>query len=88
MLTFQATGIKLKLLNALVRGNGHIIANHDMLYGHSLGRFCLRADKPEEIAEGVNTLIKTPLETTELEKRQKYLLKMKKGGISRLSLFK
>ncbi len=87
MLTFQPTGIKLKLLNTLVRGNGHIIANHDMLYGHSLGRFCTRADKAEDIVEAVYDLISTDLPAKELEKRQAYLLKIKKAGISRLSLF-
>ena len=87
MLTFQPTGIKLKLLNTLVRGNGHIIANHDMLYGHSFGRFCTRADKPENIVEAVYNLINTDLPAKELEKRQAYLIKIKKAGISRLSLF-
>ena len=87
LLTFQPTGIKLKLLNALTKGRGHIIANHDMLYGHSLGRLCTRADSPEEIAKSVKTLINKPLEEGELQLRQQYLLKIKKAGISRLSLF-
>ncbi|MBP5380149.1 MAG: hypothetical protein J6Y39_00245, partial [Bacteroidaceae bacterium] len=88
LLTFQPTGIKLKLLNTLVKGNGHIIANHDMLYGHSLGRFCTRADNTEEIISSINRLMKEPLEPEELENRKKIILKMKKAGVSRLSLFK
>lgn len=87
MITFQSTGIKLKLLNAIARGNGHIIANHDMLYGHSLGRFCTRADEPQEMADHINQLINQPLPSDALEKRRLYLQKMKKAGISRLSLF-
>ena len=87
MLTFQPTGIKLKLLNTLVRGQGHIIANHDMLYGHSLGRFCVRADKPEEIASQIQTLIQQPLDEYNVEERKEKLQKIKKAGISRLSLF-
>lgn len=88
MLTFQSTGIKLKLLNALVRGNGHIIANRPMLYGHSLGRFCIRADETAQIAQQLNTLINMPLSLENKEAKDKYLSKMKKAGISRLSLFK
>ena len=88
MLTFQSTGIKLKLLNALVRGNGHIIANRPMLYGHSLGRFCVRADEPKDIVENINTLINIPLSLEDKAYKEKILLKMKKAGISRLSLFK
>ena len=87
MLTFQPTGIKLKLLNTLVRGNGHIIANHDMLYGHSFGQFCTRADNPEEIVNVISNLINNDLPTEDIKKRQTYLLKIKKAGISRLSLF-
>lgn len=88
MLTFQSTGIKLKLLNALVRGNGHIIANRPMLYGHSMGRFCIRADETAQIVEHINTLIDMPLSLESKEAKEKYLSKMKKAGISRLSLFK
>ncbi len=87
LLTFQPTGIKLKLLNALTKGRGHIIANHDMLYGHSLGKFCTRADKPEEIGTAIKSLINNPIEKDEFERRLQYLQKIKKAGISRLSLF-
>ena len=87
MLTFQPTGIKLKLLNALVKGNGHIIANHDMLYGHSLGRFCTRADSTKEIVSSIERLMKESMEPEELDLRKRIILKMKKAGISRLSLF-
>ena len=88
MLTFQPTGIKLKLLNTLIHGQGHVIANHDMLYGHSLGKLCVRANTPEEIAANIRDLINKPLDEEELEKRKATLLKMEKAGISRLSLFK
>ena len=87
MLTFQPTGIKLKLLNALIKGQGHIIANHDMLYGHSLGQFCVSADKTSEIVRSIQQLIDQPIEASELEKRKENLQKIKKAGISRLSLF-
>ena len=87
MLTFQPTGIKLKLLNSLTKGRGHIIANHDMLYGHSLGKFCTRADKTEEIEAAIKSLINSPIEKGEFERRLQYLQKIKKAGISRLSLF-
>lgn len=86
LLTFQPTGIKLKLLNALVRGQGHIIANHDMLYGHSLGRLCIRADEATDIAQKIQMLISQPLDVEKLKEREQIILKMKKAGISRLSL--
>ena len=86
--SIQPTGIKTKLLTALVKGTGHIIANHEMLYGHSLGRFCLRADTPEDMAAGIQKLITQSVDPKSLEKRKQILLKQKKAGISRLSLFK
>ena len=88
MLTFQSTGIKLKLLNTLIRGNGHIIANHPMLHGHSLGCFCIPADSPQQIVDSIKQLMKQPFNPNEIEKRQRILIKMKKAGVSRLSLFK
>ena len=86
MLTFQPTGIKLKLLNALVKGQGHVIANRDMLYGHTLGMLCIQAENPYEIAQQITLLIDNPMDKIQLEKRNAELLKMKKAGISRLSL--
>lgn len=86
MLTKQPTGIKLKLLNTLAKGRGHIIANREMLYGHSLGRYCVRADKTEEITRQIESLMQQPLSESALADRRKGLLKMRKAGISRLSL--
>ena len=86
MLTEQPTGIKLKLLNTLAKGRGHIIANREMLYGHSLGRYCVRADKTEDIAAQIHSLMPQPMSETALADRRKGLLKMRKAGISRLSL--
>jgi len=88
LLTFQPTGIKLKLLNALAKGNGHVIANHQMLHGHSLGDYCTRVDQLNDIITAIQLLINQPLSQVELENRRKGLLKIKKAGISRLSLFK
>lgn len=70
MLTFQPTGIKLKLLNTLTRSCGHIIANNDMLHGHQLGRFCTKAETPQQIADAINQLMETPIDQTSLNQRR------------------
>ena len=88
ILSRTTTGIKMEVLIALTRGNGHIIGNYETLYGHSLSRFCTRADQTREIAEAINSLINKDIEKPEMQRRQQYLQKMKKARISRLSLFK
>ena len=52
LITFQPTGIKLKLLNALYNG-GFCIVNKTMLIGTDLEHLCLVADTPEAIANAV-----------------------------------
>ncbi|MBQ9560284.1 MAG: hypothetical protein IJV08_09955 [Bacteroidaceae bacterium] len=88
ILSQTTTGIKMEVLIALTKGCGNIIGNHETLYGHSLGRFCTRADQTSEIAEAINNLINNDIKESEMLRRQQYLQKMKKAGISRLSLFK
>ena len=87
MLTFQRTGIKLKLLNALTYGHGHVVANADMLHGHSLGQFCQQADSTTDIVEALHTCMKEEMSGEMLARRREALIKTKKAGISRLSLF-
>lgn len=80
MLTFQPTGIKLKLLNALVKGNGHIIANTAMLHGHDFGRFCTHAETPRQVCEGIRNLLPTPPTAEALEARHEAILQMAEEG--------
>lgn len=58
LITFQATGLKLKLLNALYNGNA-IVANNKMLHGTGLDKLCYIADTSEEMKKQVKFLIKT-----------------------------
>lgn len=48
LITFQSTGIKLKLLNSLIKGN-HCIVNPLMIEGTDLGRFCTIIDDENEL---------------------------------------
>lgn len=53
MLTFQATGAKLKILNTLASSNGFCVANDYMLTGNRLSELCLVANEEEEIVATV-----------------------------------
>ncbi|HEY5509178.1 MAG TPA: glycosyltransferase family 1 protein [Paludibacter sp.] len=53
LITFQPTGIKLKLLNALYNG-GFCIVNETMLIGTDLENLCLVADTPKAIASAIS----------------------------------
>lgn len=48
LITFQATGLKLKLLNSLFAGR-HTVANQLMVAGSGLEQLCHIADTPDEI---------------------------------------
>jgi len=52
LITFQATGLKLKLLNTLYNGR-HCIVNPKMLSGTHLDHLCIVAHKTEEIRESI-----------------------------------
>jgi hypothetical protein len=72
MPTFQPTGIKLKLLNALFSGR-HVIVNEDMLVGtklHSVVKPCKDAD---EMKAEVRSLIEEDFSESHLEKRREVL---------------
>lgn len=57
LITFQATGLKLKLLHAMEYG-GFCIVNTPMVEGSSLGENCLIADTAEALLEVINGLDK------------------------------
>jgi hypothetical protein len=50
MVTFQPTGLKIKLLNALFNGR-HCLVNNEMVAGSSLGGLCEMASQPAEFRE-------------------------------------
>lgn len=72
MLTFQGTGIKLKLINALYQGR-FIVANDSMLVGTPLASACVIGNTPQEIAHQCQELMAVPFTIEEIEKRKKIL---------------
>ena len=57
LITFQATGLKLKLLNALYNGS-FVLVNNKMLHGTGLDELCYVADSAIEMKKKVKMLIK------------------------------
>lgn len=84
--TFQPTGIKLKLINTLAKANGVIIANREMLHGHTLGDFCIQADSPAEIVKQIQEHIDTPTPQDVIEKRRNSLRRMRNESMRLLSM--
>ncbi|SFT84360.1 Glycosyl transferases group 1 [Lishizhenia tianjinensis] len=72
LITFQATGIKHKLINALSNG-GHIIANTPMLEGTKMDEFCSIANTPEEIKTQIETCFSKAIDLESIEERRSYL---------------
>ena len=58
LITFQSTGLKLKLLNALYNGN-FVVANNKMVQGTGLETLCYVADTADEMKRQVQILINT-----------------------------
>lgn len=70
LLTFQQTGIKLKLLHALESGQ-HIIINDKMDDSGIFSAMCHTHNAPEEIAAKIDTLIAEPFTQAIKQKRDK-----------------
>jgi len=70
--TFQPTGIKLKLLNALFNGR-FCIVNSKMVQHTGLEELCVVADSAEEIKSVIRKLIGEPFTETEIHRREKLL---------------
>ncbi|MCB0733157.1 MAG: glycosyltransferase [Flavobacteriales bacterium] len=71
--TNQATGIKLKLINALFMGR-HCVANSKMTRDTGLESLCRIADTPAAYKKAILDLWETPMDHSELEKRETTLL--------------
>ncbi|TGX81465.1 glycosyltransferase family 1 protein [Palleniella muris] len=76
LLTFQPTGIKLKLLNSLWKGQGHCLVNSPMLHGNSLGTLCHKADSTEDILTTITALMKRQPSSEELKARREAIMEM------------
>jgi hypothetical protein len=71
--TFQATGIKLKLLAALFNGK-HCVVNSPMVVNTGLEELCVIRDNAAEMAEEISKLFVKDFDMKEKEKREKVLL--------------
>jgi len=72
LVTFQDTGLKLKLLNSLFKGR-HVVVNSMMLAGSGLDDLCHTADTPEKMIEICRELMDKPFSTDILDERRKLL---------------
>lgn len=59
LFTFQASGIKLKLLTTLLHARGHCISNDTMLVGTNLQGICPVVNNTKEIVSTINNLFHT-----------------------------
>lgn len=72
LVTFQATGLKLKLLNTLYNGR-YTLVNHAMLNGTGLDTLCHTGDDAASLSDTLNQLFKQPFDARQLEQRKKLL---------------
>ena len=72
LVTFQDTGLKLKLLNSLFTGR-HVVVNSMMLTGSGLEALCHIADTPKKMIALCHEWMKIPFSTDNLEKRRELL---------------
>lgn len=72
LITFQETGLKLKLLNSLFAGK-FIVANSSMVAGSRLGSLCHITDTPIEMIQVCNKLINKEITESEINKRKDIL---------------
>lgn len=73
LITFQDTGLKLKLLNSLFAGR-HIIVNDRMLIGSGLDDLCIIANTPQEMIRACHAYIDRPFSAEAIETRKALLL--------------
>ena len=72
LITFQATGLKLKLLNSLYAGR-HTVVNRLMIEGSGLAQLCNIADTPDEMIRVCQKLLQTELTPELIEQRRNLL---------------
>jgi|LZCG01.1.fsa_nt_gb hypothetical protein len=74
LVTFQATGLKLKLLNTLYNGR-HILVNPAMVAGTLAENICETGKNPLELKTKLRHLMKKPFDMKQLDKRKTLLEK-------------
>lgn len=73
LVTFQATGLKLKLLNTLFNGR-HTLVNPAMVHGTGLAELCSIAEANVDLRNKMIELFDTPFDTSHFHKRETLLL--------------
>lgn len=73
LVTFQPTGIKLKLLNSLTHSYGHCVANREMLHSTHLDELCHQADTAAEIAMAIDRHVGTTVTDEEMRNRRNHI---------------
>ena len=68
LLTWQATGVKLKLMNALYEGR-HCLVNSPMVEGTTLAPACWVADTPYELQQSLSRLMNEDFTKEDLQRR-------------------
>lgn len=74
LITFQATGLKLKLLNTLYKGR-FCLVNSKMVQGTGLGELCWVADKDEDLKIALDEIFVKTFDISEVESRRKLLIR-------------
>ena len=74
LVTFQATGLKLKLLNTLYNGR-HCLVNEAMLSGTGLETLCEIAETPDQLRQKLDELSEKPFQENDAEARMILLAK-------------
>lgn len=72
LITFQATGLKLKLLNSLFAGR-HTVVNRLMISGSGLDQLCHIADTPDEMIRICRKLMQADLTPEQAGQRRQFL---------------
>lgn len=73
LLTFQNTGIKLKLIYSLMKGHGHCLVNTMMIPEQEFKELCVIADEKEAQIAAIRELYDKPLRPEALKWRQQAL---------------
>ena len=74
LFSHQATGAKLKVINAL-QSNGHVILNRTLIKGTDLSFLCNTCANPKEFKDTIIKLIKEELSEANYQKRKEYFEK-------------
>jgi hypothetical protein len=72
VLSFNDTGIKLKLLNALFHGR-HCVVNEAAIPGKAFEKYCKLVTTGEDISHAIAALINEPMTATEIKERMDFL---------------